>query len=144
MVADSATRVNVNTDREVNERIRRDTQTNIEYYAQHPELIDGRLKELDQEWDVERWLQVNSAALSLLGLFMALTRGRHWLILPIAVQSLFAQHGIQGWCPPLPVFRRMGVRTEPEIQAERYALKAIRGDFENAADTQSTMGAVSN
>ena len=87
MVADSATRVNVNTDREVNERIRRDTQTNIEYYAQHPELIDGRLKELDQEWDVERWLQVNSAALTLLGLFMALTRGRHWLVLPIAVQS---------------------------------------------------------
>ena len=37
---------------------------------------------------------------------------------------------LKGWCPPLPVFRRLGVRTETEIQTERYALKALRGDFE--------------
>lgn len=144
MVADSATRVNVNTDRAVNDRIRRDTQANIEYYAQHPELIDERLKQLDEEWDIERWLQMNSAALTIMGLLMSLTRGRHWLLLPIAVQSLFAQHGIQGWCPPLPVFRRLGIRTEPEILAERYALKALRGDFEQTADTGTAMAAIAN
>jgi hypothetical protein len=32
------------------------------------------------------------------------------------------QHGLQGWCPPLPVLRRLGVRTQREIDAEKYAL----------------------
>src|SRR5438874_9255842 len=32
-------------------------------------------------------------------------------------------------CPPVPVLRRKGVRTRREIDAERYALKALRGDF---------------
>ncbi len=61
---------------------------------------------------------------------MALTFNRRWLLLPIAVQSFFMQHVIQGWCPPLPVFRRLGVRTADEINTERYALKVLRGDFE--------------
>ena len=44
--------------------------------------------------------------------------------------SLFLlQHALQGWCPPLPLLRRLGVRTQAEIERERYALKAIRGDF---------------
>jgi hypothetical protein len=39
------------------------------------------------------------------------------------------QHVLQGWCPPLPLFRRAGFRTCEEIQIERAALKAVRGDF---------------
>jgi hypothetical protein len=30
----------------------------------------------------------------------------------------------------LPIFRRLGFRTASEIDRERYALKALRGDFE--------------
>jgi hypothetical protein len=37
--------------------------------------------------------------------------------------------------PPLPVFRRLGVRRSSEIEQERYALKALRGDFRQAADS---------
>lgn len=29
-----------------------------------------------------------------------------------------------------PGFRRLGVRTQREIERERYALKALRGDFD--------------
>ncbi|HET9942578.1 MAG TPA: hypothetical protein VFR05_04515, partial [Terriglobia bacterium] len=39
------------------------------------------------------------------------------------------QHAVQGWCPPVPLFRRLGIRTQREIDEERYALKAMRGDF---------------
>jgi hypothetical protein len=42
------------------------------------------------------------------------------------------QHAVQGWCPPLPLLRRLGVRTADEINEERYALKALRGDFVDA------------
>ena len=40
------------------------------------------------------------------------------------------QHALQGWCPPVPVLRRLGFRTVYEIDRERFSLKAIRGDFE--------------
>ena len=32
------------------------------------------------------------------------------------------QHVLQGWCPPLPLFCRLGFRTQPEIELERHAL----------------------
>ena len=45
------------------------------------------------------------------------------------VLSFLVQHAVHGWCPPLAALRRMGVRTRREIDEERYALKALRGDF---------------
>ena len=33
--------------------------------------------------------------------------------------------------PLHPVFRRLGIRTQREIELERYALKALRGDFDH-------------
>jgi hypothetical protein len=36
----------------------------------------------------------------------------------------------QGWCPPVPLFRPFGVRTRQEIDAERFALKPLRGDLD--------------
>ena len=141
-VGTSVSRAKDQSSPELNEKIREETRASVAYYAAHPELIDRRLAELDREWDVERWLQMNSSALSLLGLVLAATGSRKWLVLPLAVQGFFLQHGIQGWCPPLPVFRRLGIRSGPEIEAERQALKALRGDFENARDGSAAMEAV--
>jgi hypothetical protein len=45
-------------------------------------------------------------------------------------------HAVQGWCPPVPVLRRLGFRTASEIDHERYALKALRGDFEKFGAAQ--------
>ena len=68
-------------------------------------------------------LETGSSALTLAGLVMGIGVSRKWLLLSLAVQAFFMQHALQGWCPPLPVFRRLGVRTQPEID-ERDALKA--------------------
>lgn len=141
MVATAATRVKNQTTDELNERVRRQTQVNVAYYAAHPEQIDRRLRELDAEWDVERWLELNSSALSLVGLLLGVTSSRKWLIVPLVVQGFFLQHGVEGWCPPLPAFRKLGIRTQVEIEAERYALKALRGDFEDAAPATAGDGA---
>ncbi len=43
--------------------------------------------------------------------------------------AFLVEHAIHGWCPPLPLFRGMGIRSKAEIEAERYALKGLRGDF---------------
>jgi hypothetical protein len=86
---------------------------------------------LDREWDVERYLQMNAGLVSLSGVVLGALLSRRFLVLPAAVFGFFFQHATQGWCPPLPVFRRMGVRTRREINKETYALKALRGDFDN-------------
>jgi len=39
-------------------------------------------------------------------------------------------HAVKGWSPGSVLLRRMGFRTRQEIDREKYALKALRGDFE--------------
>ena len=64
-------------------------------------------------------------------------------MLPLVVSGFLLQHAIQGWCPPLPVFRKLGFRTRAEIEQERYALKLLRGDFsEIQHDQPGTIGQV--
>jgi len=129
----SADRVPSHTPSDVNQRIVRQTEVAVDYYSRHPEEIDSRLEQLDQEWDVERVLETNAATLALTGTLLSLLN-RRWILLPAVVTGFLLQHGIQGWCPPLPVLRRLGFRTPREIEAERYALKALRGDFEPVGD----------
>jgi hypothetical protein len=94
-----------------------------------PAEIAARLRELDREWDIERVLQANASTLVLVGVALGARVDRRFLLLSAAVFSFLAQHALQGWCPPLPVLRRLGVRTAREIERERYTLKALRGDF---------------
>ncbi len=120
-----------NTDSAVNHNIKRLTETRLSYYAANPNEIDSRLEELDREWDIERALETNSSILSLVGLTFGITKAKKWLALPLVVQGFLLQHAIEGWCPPLPILRRLGFRTSDEINYERYALKFMRGDFEH-------------
>ena len=142
MVAQSSRRVTDQTTDASNDRIRRQTEMSVAWFAEHPDQIDRRLRELDEEWDIERVLETGSSALTLTGLVFSVLRGRKWLLLSLAVQGFFLQHALQGWCPPLPVLRRLGFRTQQEIEAERYALKALRGDFGNAGEPRAVAEAV--
>ncbi len=126
-------RVIDNTCQEVNHTIERETVLRLQDIAQEgPAAIQRRLQELDAEWDIERVLETNAASVSLLGLTLGALVDRRWYALPAVVAGFLLQHAIQGWCPPLPAFRRLGVRTQVEIDRERYALKIMRGDFEKS------------
>jgi hypothetical protein len=87
--------------------------------------INQRIAELDAEWDIERVLTLNASTLTLLGLALGVTKDRRWLALPTMVMAFLFQHSVQGWCPPLPVFRKMGIRTRGEIDREKYGLKDL-------------------
>jgi hypothetical protein len=138
MVAKSIDRVPRQTRPEINDRIRQQTDVNIAYFTQHPEQIRQRLRELDEEWDVERMLETAAPSVTLFGIAMTFLRGRKWILLPILVQSVFLQHALQGWCPPLPILRKMGFRTVEEIDRERYALKAVQESNGNKSRSRST------
>lgn len=123
-------RVRENTPAEINARIDAETEASVREYAARrlPEITE-RIAELDREWDVERVLETNASALALAGLTLGVIRDRRWLIVPGIVLPFLLQHAIQGWCPPIEVIRRLRFRTRKEIDLERLALKAVRGDF---------------
>ncbi|MGN6136365.1 MAG: hypothetical protein ACTHOU_17920 [Aureliella sp.] len=134
MFPSTVERVPQQTDEEVNARIHQQTLANIRQFRNaSPQAIAQRLEELDQEWDIERTLEVNAATAMLLGLTLGATVDRRWFIFPAVVASFLLQHGLQGWCPPLPIFRRLGIRTSYEIDSERYALKEFLGESRLAA-----------
>ncbi len=125
-------RVPQHTPDRYNAEIRRKTEANIARYAREGRgAIDRRLAELDQEWDIERVLEANAASVALVGVGLAALVNRKFLLLPALVGGFLLQHALQGWCPPVPLFRRLGVRTSAEINQERFALKSLRGDFQH-------------
>jgi hypothetical protein len=146
MIASTTDRVPRHTDPDVNREIRLTTKDNIACYAAAGRpAINRRLAELDEEWDIERAIEANAATAVLIGLTLGATVDRRWYALPAAVAGFLLQHALQGWCPPIPVLRRMGIRTAGEIDEERQALKALRGDFAaitSTSDVDSVIEAV--
>jgi hypothetical protein len=119
----TAAKVNAHIDREIEERIR--------FYAGQPsQVLDTRIVELDREWDIERVLETNASSLILIGTALGAFVNHWWLILPAGVSAFLLQHALQGWCPPMPILRRLNKRTRKEIDAEKFGVKALRGDFD--------------
>ena len=137
----SANRVKDSTAPHVNERIEQEIAHNVEICFRDPSCIEQRLEELDREWDVERVLEANASALAFAGVAMGTLVHRAWYGLSAAVTAFLFQHALQGWCPPLPILRRMGFRTARELETERHALKALRGDYEAIADADNPVAA---
>lgn len=100
-----------------------------EYADAPPERVAQRIGELEREWDVDRTVELEASAIGLVGLALGAFVRPALLAVPAAVGAAVLVHALVGGYPLLPVFRRLGVRTSREIERERYALKALRGDF---------------
>ncbi len=133
-------RVRRHTHAHVNDRIDHMIAETIESnVGKSAAALTQRLGELEREWDIERWLETNASTLALLGVGLAATVNRKWLALTGGVLGFLLLHGTHGWCPPLPLLRRAGVRTRGEIERERFALKFLRGDFDDVRDASGTI-----
>ena len=135
LVKETQSRVYENTSRRSNERIHNRLRGIVIHYAANPGSIDNRLRKLDREWDIERILETNVSSLVMLFLLLGYFLTPWLYILPGLIGFFFLLHAIQGWCPPIPLLRRLGVRTTKEINQERCALKALRGDFAGLEDS---------
>jgi len=123
-------RVEQSTSDNVSQKIEQELERNIHYYSDKGyNTLTRRLNQLDKEWDTERVLEANASFLVVVGSILALTVNKKWIFLPAVIGAFLLQHAVQGWCPPLPLIRRFGIRTPQEIQKERNALKEFRGDF---------------
>jgi len=127
-------RVRENTPEETNMKIDQKAVNRIYKYLNMTEAEKtDRLRKLGREWDIERLLEVNASTLAMTGLVLGSVADRKWFILPFVVTGFLLQYGIQGWCPPVSLFRKLGFRTRQEIDEEIYALKTINGDFDNVS-----------
>ena len=129
MLPATTERVSAHTSDSINRQIRQQTEERVAYFAARRGGIPARLRELDREWDIERTLEANASTLAFTGVVLGATLDRRWLVLSAVVTAFLFQHAVQGWCPPVPILRRLGFRTAGEIDGERCALKALGGDF---------------
>ncbi|HEU4648581.1 MAG TPA: hypothetical protein VFS33_05940 [Gemmatimonadales bacterium] len=115
----TADRIRARLDERMLARLRRET-------AADPRRLTRRMKELDQQWNIERILEGTAAAAVLTGVGLGATVDRRFLVLPAVVLLLWLQQAAAGWCPPAAVLRRFGLHTRREIETERQALEQLR------------------
>ena len=136
----TTSRVSQYTSRKINERIFSATQQNVERLCgTDQETLAKRLDELDREWDVERAIQTGASMQILLGLALGTFLNRRWYAWSGIVAGFLLMHALMGWAPPLPILRRLGFRTEMEIDEERNALRILRGDFQPTNDPRQAL-----
>lgn len=107
----------------VNERIDKLTAVAVaQTVAKGRDAIAARIDELDREWDIDRALMANFAIVGSLTFWLGKRKDKRWMWLFGAQQLFLLLHATIGWCPPVPLFRRLGFRTAKEIAAERQLL----------------------
>ena len=121
----------------------KDIQDHLNHYYHDQEEITSRLAELDEEWDIERIIQTKVAALTIAGVILGITVNKKWLAMPLAA-SVVALASIIRWNKPIPMLQKFGFRTRVEIEKEKYALKAIRGDFKYLLDVPNSVWSAVN
>jgi hypothetical protein len=126
MLPSTRNRVPAHTAPALNERIQRDIHERVSALSGHPALIKERLRQLDREWDIERAIEMNASALAFIGTSLGATVSKRWLAIPALVTGFLFQHAVQGWCPPVPILRRLGFRTVYEIEQERRELLGLQ------------------
>lgn len=140
-------RVRDHSAQHVNRRIAREIDSNVEHcIRQGRDAVVKRLAVLDHEWDIDRVLMANFAALGGAAYAVGLERYAHpprfsfgrrrkgWLYFFGAQLGFLMMHATMGWCPPVVVWRRLGVRTKPEIEVERALLLVALEPSLSAAD----------
>ncbi|MFL6623048.1 MAG: hypothetical protein ACJ8J7_02395 [Sulfurifustaceae bacterium] len=123
-------RIRTRTASAVLRRIDSDTTAHLQHLADAgPADIEHRLTDLDHEWDTDRVIELEAATTGLVGLALGTLVRSAFLAVPAFVGGSLFAYALTGWYPLLPLFRRLGIRSAREIARERYALKALRGDF---------------
>jgi hypothetical protein len=122
------------------QKIDEQIERNVAFYASQPDdVIAERIRELQQEWSINRCLQAKSAAVGLLGAVLGLFVSKKWALLTVAGFGflLFRQAD-----PRIAALRHLGLRTRSEIDRELYALKAARGDFKSLPAERPAQAAI--
>ncbi len=116
------------------------TQENINHYYKNKTHIDDRLRQLEKETSVEQIFELHDAANVTAGVLLSLITGnKKWLILPILIAAVQSVQALKKVRLGTVLLRNYGFRSKDEIDKEKYALKALRGDFQYPLDVPNAV-----
>ena len=100
---------------------------------QGPAAIDERLQDLENEWSAGRATKVALAVIIGAGLALTFLASPWFAVLPALGTFCLVQAMSTRSCPCMmtQLVRGMGFRHGADIEQERLALKALRGDFKH-------------
>lgn len=106
------------------------TQENINHYYHNKNHIENRLLQLEKEMSIEQIFQLHDVANITAGVLLSIaTRKQKWLLLPLLIAIVQSVQAASGLRLGTSLLRKYGFRTKADIDKEKYALKALRGDF---------------
>jgi|SRR6218665_1185125 len=128
----SSDSVRTHTPDELNRRIDAQVERCVRHMAEQSDrhVISQYLEHLERAWDLNRVVTVSASAVALLGVALAPRSNNGWKVLGGVAAGLLLQQGLFGFGPLATIARAFGARTRREIDLEKFALKALRGDFE--------------
>lgn len=124
-----------------NRRVDTETLAALEDFRDaSPSEIAARLRELDEESDVECVSELLATVAAIGAIVVAPNRPA----LAWAVGGVLGIRAITGWRPLLPLVRMLGYRSRREIEREFHGLKALRGDHHRVQVDPSAKGAMTS
>lgn len=105
----------------------------LRYCAGNRRRIEQRLRELDEEWDLESVLEANASLVASLGTVVGAVVNRRLPSVPISWSAALVRLAANR-LSQAGLLRRMGLRTSREIEIERLALRLLRGDLPSRSD----------
>ncbi|MBX9724449.1 MAG: hypothetical protein K2X81_23770 [Candidatus Obscuribacterales bacterium] len=107
----------------------RRTEHNIHAYSmQTREAIDEHLRELDREWSTERTNATIGNVIALLGLVLGAFISSWFLLIPLTTCLFSLAHNVFNFTPLLTLWRHSNMRANCQINTEKFAMKAMRGN----------------
>lgn len=123
-------RIPSDTLRDVDRRIEEATGAQLRRCAGSRRRIERRLRELDEEVDLESLLDRNASVVASFGVMVGALVNRRLPSVPVSWTASLVQLAARGWSPLEPLLRRLGIRTAREIEIERVALGILRDDLD--------------
>ncbi|WMJ76771.1 MULTISPECIES: YgaP-like transmembrane domain [unclassified Sedimentibacter] len=124
-------RIALNTNSATNANIKNNTLRRINIYKNSSDkILSDNIDKLNSEWDIDRIIEVRAASIVLASTIIGLTTNKkYWFMLSGTAGLFLMQHALQGWCPSVPIIRKLGIRTSEEINNEKIVYKMLRDDF---------------
>ena len=94
-----------------------------------PQALSDRLDQLDREWSAGRMTKATIGVLIVTGLALTALTNPWWLILPAVGAFFLLQYLVSRTSWLGLTFQELGFRSGADIDQEKFALRALRGDF---------------
>jgi hypothetical protein len=101
------------------------------------QAVSDRLQALEEEPDLETVATLAMAGTGMLALVFGILGSRLWRLLAWMALPLIFVHARGRLSAPGEFLKTLGLRSRREIQEEKFALKALRGDFRDVGEARS-------